>query len=352
MDEQFISALVERANSAIAQAESLDGLEALRLAYLGKKGELSAALQNLGKLPADERKNVGARLNLARNSVSDALDLRKEFLEKQALDLRLKQEQVDVTLPIRPQMRGSLHPVMRVIDQITDYFSAQNFVISDGPEVEDDFHNFTALNIPPHHPARAMQDTFYMNSMDGAGVPYLLRTHTSSVQIRAMLAGKPPFRIIAPGRVYRSDYDMTHTPMFHQIEGIVIERGINMGHLKGCLQEFLRDFFALPDVPIRFRPSFFPFTEPSAEVDIGCIKGNGTLAIGGDVNSCDWLEVLGSGMVNAEVLRHVGLDPNEWQGFAFGLGVERLTMLKYGIADLRQCFEGDVRWLSHYGREE
>jgi phenylalanyl-tRNA synthetase alpha chain len=244
---------------------------------------------------------------------------------------------------MRPE--GRIHPVSQVMDEITAIFADMGFAVAEGPDIEDDWHNFEALNLPPEHPARQMQDTFYLEA-EKDGQPLLLRTHTSPVQIRTMLAGRPPFRVIAPGRVYRRDYDMTHTPMFHQVEGLLIDRDVHLGHLKGCLTDFVRAFFERDDVPVRFRPSYFPFTEPSAEMDIGCRRGKDELVVGeGD----DWLEILGSGMVHPKVLRHVGLDPDEWQGFAFGMGIDRVAMLKYGIPDLRTFFEADLRWLRHYG---
>ncbi|NDH64454.1 MAG: phenylalanine--tRNA ligase subunit alpha, partial [Alphaproteobacteria bacterium] len=274
-----------------------------------------------------------------------ALTAKKAALEGAALDARLAAEKVDVTLPVRPQAEGRIHPVSQVIDEITEIFAAMGFNVAEGPDIEDDFHNFTALNMPPEHPARQMQDTFYLpNRPDGTRM--VLRTHTSSVQIRTMMAGPPPHRIVVPGRTYRSDSDMTHTPMFHQIEGLVIDRTSHMGHLKGVLVEFCKAFFEVESVKFRFRPSYFPFTEPSAEVDIGCSRKGGELRIGeGD----DWLEIMGCGMVHPKVLEHGGIDPSKYQGFAFGMGIDRIAMLKYGIPDLRPFFDADLRWLKNYG---
>ena len=326
---------------AIAAATSLDALEELRLSLLGKKGALTEALKALGALPAEERKMRGAELNRWKEEISAALDTRKAHLANEALNAQLANEAQDITLPPRSTPQGRIHPVTQTIEEITAIFADFGFTVAEGPDIEDEQHNFDALNIPASHPARQMHDTFYLQ-----GKHALLRTHTSPVQIRVMSGGKPPFRCIAPGSTYRCDSDQTHTPMFHQVEGFVIDKGIHMGHLKGMLIEFLRAFFELDEVPVRFRPSFFPFTEPSAEVDIGCKRGKDALIIGG---GDDWLEVLGCGMVHPNVLKNCGLDPQEWQGFAFGMGVERLAMLKYNIPDLRTFFESDARWLNHYG---
>jgi phenylalanyl-tRNA synthetase alpha chain len=261
------------------------------------------------------------------------------------MERRLEAERIDVTLPARPERVGRIHPISQTLDEMIAIFGEMGFTVAEGPDIEDDWHNFTALNIPPEHPARQMHDTFYLPDQDG-GVPTVLRTHTSPVQVRTMTAQKPPIRIVAPGRTYRSDYDMTHTPMFHQIEGLAIDTDIHMGHLKGCLMEFARAFFDIDDLPVRFRPSFFPFTEPSAEMDIGCSRAGGELKLG---NHGDWLEILGCGMVHPKVLEMCGIDSSRWQGFAFGMGIERPAMLKYGIPDLRTFFEADTRWLKHYG---
>ena len=277
--------------------------------------------------------------------------MRKELLEQAAINAKLVSEVVDVTLPGRGQHTGGLHPVTRTLQRIEEIFSAVGYSVEVGPEIEDDFHNFTALNFPAHHPAREMHDTFYLPDVEGKEgdeAKRLLRTHTSTCQIRAMLTNKPPLRKIVMGRTDRSDYDMTHTPMFHQLEGMVIDKTTNMGHLKGCLKEFCQKFFGIEDLPVRFRPSYFPFTEPSAEMDIGCSRANGQLKIGA---GSDWLEILGCGMVHPNVLRNVGIDPDEYQGFAFGMGIERVAMLKYGIPDLRTFFDGDTRWNDYYGHD-
>lgn len=329
----------------ISTSSSLDVLESFRIKYLGKKGELTSLMKQIGSLPVDERKEFGAKVNVAKQEVEQLLSEKKEKLEIIALNERLTNETIDISMPIRPEEKGTIHPISKTLSEVMDIFSDMGFGVKEGPEIEDDFHNFTALNIPENHPARQMQDTFYLPDNDN-GEAMVLRTHTSSVQIRTMLEEKPPFKFIAPGRVYRSDYDLTHTPMFHQVEGLYIDKNINMGHLKGCLNRFLQSFFEIDDIPLRFRPSFFPFTEPSAEVDIGCSRADGEFKIGsGD----DWMEILGCGMVHPNVLKNVGVDPEEFQGFAFGIGIERLAMLKYGAPDLRQFFDGDIRWLQHYG---
>lgn len=340
-----LDALEEESRAAIAAAADVAALEQARVAALGRKSRLTRALKGLGDLDANARKEAGARLNRIKAALADAVDARREALEREALDRRLSAERLDVTLPPRPEAEGTLHPIGRVLDEMIAIFADMGFRVAEGPDIEDDFHNFTALNIPPEHPARQMHDTFYLEA-ERDGAPLLLRTHTSPVQIRHMRAASPPYRIIAPGRTFRRDSDMTHTPMFHQVEGLAIDRDIHMGHLKGCLEEFARVMFEDDDLRMRFRPSHFPFTEPSAEVDIGCSRRDGELRIGeGD----DWLEILGCGMVHPNVLENVGLDPDEWQGFAFGMGIDRIAMLKYGIPDLRAFFECDLRWLRHYG---
>jgi len=340
-----VEALEAELVAEIGNARDLDALERLRVATLGKKGRITELTKSLGQLPAEERRDAGQRYNQLKVRVTEALQGQKACLEAEALDARLRAERIDVTLPVRPLPDGRIHPVSQVSEEIVAIFGDMGFGVAEGPDVEDDFRNFTALNMPPDHPSRQMQDTFYLDhEIDGR--PPVLRTHTSPVQIRTMQSGPPPHRIIAPGRTYRPDSDMTHTPMFHQVEGLVIDRRSHMGHLKGCLTEFVRAFFERDDVPVRFRPSFFPFTEPSAEMDIGCRRGGGELVVGeGD----DWLEILGCGMVHPNVLRAVELDPEIWQGFAFGLGIDRVAMLKYGIPDLRTFFEADLRWLRHYG---
>ena len=335
-----MSQLLTEALSAIDASANSVALEELRVAWLGKKGRVTEELKTLGALDAEARKARGAELNDIKNQITEALDAKKSALAGAELNARLANETVDVTLPATSTLVGKLHPITQVTEEIRRIFADLGFDVATGPDIEDEYHNFDALNIPAHHPARQMHDTFYLKEGQ------VLRTHTSPVQIRTMKAGKPPFRFIAPGSTYRCDSDLTHTPMFHQVEGFVVDKNIHMGHLKGCLAEFLKAFFELDEVPVRFRPSFFPFTEPSAEVDIGCKRSKDELKIGAGE---DWLEVMGCGMIHPNVLKNCGIDPNEWQGFAFGMGVERLAMLKYGIPDLRTCFESDVRWLQHYG---
>ena len=342
-----IVAQAQASERAIAQAEKPEALEQARLDALGKKGWLSAALKELGGLEPEARKQRAAQLNEIKDRLAGALDAKRGALEDAAINARLAAETQDMTLPLldSAENQGRIHPIGQVIDEITEIFASMGFTIAEGPDIEDDFHNFTALNIPPAHPARQMQDTFYLPPRQD-GEQMVLRTHTSPVQIRTMRSAQPPHRIVVPGRTYRSDYDMTHTPMFHQIEGLVIDRDIHMGHLKGVLVEFCKAFFETDKVKMRFRPSYFPFTEPSAEVDINCSREGGVLRVGeGD----DWLEILGSGMVHRKVLEHCGVDPNEWQGFAWGMGIDRIAMLKYGIPDLRSFFDADLRWLKHYG---
>lgn len=342
------SALLTQALSSIEASPSTSELEELRVAWLGKKGKITEELKTLGALDAETRKHKGAELNQIKHTIAAALEARKSQLAIAELNVRLKAETIDVTLPARRQAQGSIHPVTQVIEEIIAIFADMGFAVAEGPDIEDDEHNFNALNIPQSHPARQMHDTFYLKGNDDGKT--LLRTHTSPVQIRTMKEGRPPFRFIAPGSTYRCDSDITHTPMFHQVEGFVIDKGIHMGHLKGCIIAFLKAFFELEDVPVRYRPSFFPFTEPSAEVDIGCTRTREDIKIGHINNAgADWLEVMGCGMVHPNVLRNCGLDPHEWQGFAFGMGVERLAMLKYGIPDLRTFFDSDTRWLKHYG---
>jgi phenylalanyl-tRNA synthetase alpha chain len=337
--------------SQITAAADLNALEEVRIALLGKQGSISALLKTLGGMTPEQRQAEGPRINGLREAATNAIATRKADLESAALDARLATERVDITLPAPERPSGSVHPVSQVMDELAEIFADMGFAVASGPEIEDDWHNFTALNIPETHPARAMHDTFYFErwtAPDAHTVPrkMLLRTHTSPVQIRTMTSQKPPIRIIAPGRVYRSDSDATHTPMFHQIEGLVIDKGIHLGHLKWTLETFLKAFFERDDVTLRLRPSYFPFTEPSVEVDVGYTLVNGKRVIGG---SEGWMEVLGSGMVHPRVLENCGIDPNEYSGFAFGTGVDRLAMLKYGMDDLRAFFDGDVRWLKHYG---
>ncbi|WP_405054208.1 phenylalanine--tRNA ligase subunit alpha [Telmatospirillum sp.] len=340
-----VEPLVAQSLQAVSKAAGLDELDRIRVATLGKKGSISALMGQLGSVSPDSRKEAGARLNTAKMAVSEAIELRKAELEEAALDERLARERIDVTLPVRPESQGRIHPVSQTIDEVVAIFGQMGFAVAEGPDIEDDFHNFTALNFPPEHPARLMHDTFFL-PQKADGTRNLLRTHTSPVQVRTMLTQKPPIRVIAPGRTYRCDSDMTHTPMFHQVEGLVIDKTTNMSHLKGCLIEFVKTYFEVDDVPVRFRPSFFPFTEPSAEVDIGCSRADGELKIGA---GADWLEILGCGMVHPNVLKACGIDPDEYQGFAFGMGIERIAMLKYGIPDLRTFFDSDLRWLKHYG---
>jgi phenylalanyl-tRNA synthetase alpha chain len=346
---QNISALKDELTAQINAANDLQKLEEARLAALGKKGRITDLMKSLGGMAPEERKNFGAAVNELKDEVAALIEKQEAGLKKQAMAEKLAAETIDVTLPIRNERKGTIHPISQTQEELLSIFASMGFELDEGPDIEDDFHNFTALNFPLGHPAREMHDTFYLPSdpdEKGEEQKKLLRTHTSTVQIRHMLGKKPPFKMVCMGRVYRSDYDMTHTPVFHQMEGLVIDKSIHMGHLKGCLMDFLRAYFEIDDLPVQFRPSFFPFTEPSAEVDIGCSRKNGELKIGaGD----GWLEILGCGMVHPNVLKNCGVDPNEYQGFAFGMGVERLAMLKYGIPDLRSMFESDVRWLDHYG---
>jgi phenylalanyl-tRNA synthetase alpha chain len=340
----------EEALARIAAAQDLDALEKLRVEFLGKAGSISGLLKTLGAMSPEERQSVGPQIHALREAVTNALAERKQALEDAVLEARLAAETIDLTLPAPEAPRGSVHPVSQVMDELAEIFADLGFSVATGPEIEDDWHNFTALNIPESHPARAMHDTFYFpDQMAQDGKRMLLRTHTSPVQIRAMLEQGAPLRIIAPGRVYRSDSDATHTPMFHQIEGLVIDKGIHLGHLKWTLETFLKAFFEREDIVLRLRPSYFPFTEPSVEVDVGFALDSGSVGGSGDAPGHGWMEVLGSGMVNHKVIAAGGLDPDKWQGFAFGTGVDRLAKLKYGMADLRAFFDGDMRWLGHYG---
>ena len=332
-----IESLSSQALSDIAAASSPEALEALRVALLGKSGSITAQLKSLGALPGDQRKAAGEAINRARDAVGDALAARKVALEDAELDARLASESIDVTLPGRDGVRGGIHPISRTMERMADIFGRLGYDLADGPEIEDDWHNFEALNFPPHHPARAMHDTFYFPP-DGRGIARLLRTHTSGVQVRYMGEHAPPLRMIALGKVYRSDSDQTHSPMFHQCEGLLVDEHASFADLKGTLVEFVRAFFER-DFEMRFRPSYFPFTEPSAEVDIAWQQPDG---------SNRWLEVLGCGMVHPNVLRNVGIDPEKYTGFAFGLGVERFAMLRYGVDDLRSFFENDVRFLKQF----
>src|SRR5580704_17223676 len=334
--------------TAVAQAPDEAALEAVRVSALGKKGRISELLKSLGSMTPEERREKGPLINGLRDEVQAAVHSRKQALAGAALEARLSAEKLDLSLPLRESAvgRGRVHPISQVVDELTAVFADMGFSIAEGPDIETDWLNFTALNFPPGHPARDMQDTFFFPP-DAEGERKVLRTHTSPVQIRTMMSQKPPIRIICPGRTYRSDPpDQTHLPMFHQVEGLVIDRTSHLGHLKWILEEFCKAFFELPDVKIRLRPSFFPFTEPSAEVDIQCSRKGGEIRLG---EGEDWLEILGCGMVHPNVLWNCGLDPDEYQGFAWGMGIERIAMLKYGMPDLRAFFEADVRWLSHYG---
>ncbi len=337
--QKQLDELVQQAAGAVRDAEDLTQLDQVRVRYLGKKGEVTAQLQQLGKLPPAERREAGKVINSAKQAVQQTIEVRRENLQQEALAARLAAESVDVTLPGRGQEPGGLHPVTRTLQRIEDLFSQLGFEVAEGPEIEDDYHNFEALNIPESHPARAMHDTFYFDEHT------VLRTHTSPVQIRVMEQRQPPLRIIAPGRVYRCDSDLTHTPMFHQVEGLLVDENVTFADLKGILDDFLRNFFE-QDLKVRFRPSYFPFTEPSAEADIACV-----MCAGGGCRVCShtgWLEVLGCGMVHPKVFSHVGIDNERYTGFAFGMGVERLAMLRYGVNDLRLFFENDLRFLRQF----
>ena len=343
-----IEELKKELTGSIESASDLKSLEEVRVALLGKKGRITEMMKNLASLSPEEKKEMGRGLNILKSEAEAALESRKEKLAAAELNAKLEKEKVDVTLPVRPECQGRIHPVSKIYEEVVAIFGEMGFEVAEGPDIEDQFHNFNALNMPANHPARQMQDTFYIPNpeSDNFDDSYVVRTHTSPVQIRTMENKRPPIRVVAPGRTYRSDYDATHTPMFHQIEGLVIDKTTTMAHLKGCLYDFVKAFFELDDIPVRYRPSYFPFTEPSAEMDIGCLKTKTELKIGAGT---DWLEILGCGMVHPNVLRAGGIDPDEYQGFAFGLGLDRLAMLKYGIPDLRTFFESDVRWLKHYG---
>jgi phenylalanyl-tRNA synthetase alpha chain len=354
--EQTTGALLAR----IAAAGDLAALETERVAALGKQGAVTQLLKSLGGMTPEQRQSEGPRIHALREAVSEAIAARPAALDAAELERRLATETIDLTLPVETGAQGSVHPVSQVMDELAEIFADLGFAVATGPEIEDDWRNFTALNIPESHPARAMHDTFYFPTQlnrtaeqagldpgfAGNALRMLLRTHTSPVQIRTMQTQKPPIRIIAPGRTYRSDSDATHTPMFHQVEGLVIDRGIHLGHLKWTLETFVRAFFERDDIVLRLRPSYFPFTEPSAEIDVGYTMVNGRRVLGGNEG---WMELGGSGMVHPRVLSACGLDPDEWQGFAFGCGIDRLAMLKYGMDDLRAFFDGDLRWLKHYG---
>ncbi|MFC3126990.1 phenylalanine--tRNA ligase subunit alpha [Pseudoroseomonas globiformis] len=343
-----LAGLQAETEAALAAAGDLRALDAVRVATLGKNGSLTGLLKGLGAVPAEQRKERGAAVNRLKGVLEGAIEARRTELDAAALEARLLAERMDVSLPPRPfppagPDAGAIHPIARTVEEIVAIFATMGLSVAEGPDVEGDWFNFGALNIPDHHPARQDHDTFYLPAGADGRRP-VLRTHTSPVQIRTMLSQEPPVRVIVPGRTYRADHDATHSPMFHQVEGLVIDRGITLGHLKGCLIDFLRAFFDIRDLPVRFRASYFPFTEPSMEVDIGWNRRTGELGKGGD-----WLEILGSGMVHPRVLANCGIDPREWQGFAFGMGIERITMLKHGIPDLRPFYDSDIRWLRHYG---
>jgi phenylalanyl-tRNA synthetase alpha chain len=337
-------ALKTETEAALTAAPDLRAWDAVRVGVLGKSGSLTTLLKELGRVPTEGRRERGAALNRLKDELAAAIEARRAELEEAALAARLAAERIDVTLPPRPREQGSIHPISRTMEEMAAIFGSMGFAIAEGPDIESDWHNFGALNIPAHHPARADHDTFYLPPAVPGEPPPVLRTHTSPVQVRAMLSRPLPLRVVVMGRTYRADHDATHSPMFHQLEGLAIGRDLTLGHLKGCLIDFLRTFFGIADLPVRFRSSYFPFTEPSMEVDIGWNRRTGELGGGGD-----WLEILGSGMVHPKVLANCGIDPSEWQGFAFGMGVERVTMLKHGIPDLRPFYESDIRWLHHYG---
>ncbi len=343
---QNLQEVKEDCQSRRINSLNLKDLEDIRLSFLGKEGLVKNLMKNIKDLTIEEKKKFGSEVNQFKNYITSQIQTKKEVFELKELNDRLKNEKIDVTLPVRKFNKGKIHPISKVISEIEEIFINLGFNVTDGPEIEDDFHNFTALNIPKNHPARQMQDTFYLDQEDADHDKLLLRTHTSSVQIRKLQDSKPPLSVISIGKVYRRDSDQTHTPMFHQMEALMIDKNVNMGHLKWVLEEFLKKFFEIDKISMRFRPSFFPFTEPSAELDIGYEKKNNLISIGG---SNKFLEILGCGMIHPNVLKNVNIDPEEYQGFAFGVGVERLAMLKYGITDLRSFFDSDIRFLKHFG---
>ncbi|MCK5284089.1 MAG: phenylalanine--tRNA ligase subunit alpha [Alphaproteobacteria bacterium] len=353
-----INTLKTELTTQIEAANDLQALDDIRISALGKKGRVTALMKTLGSMTPEERKTKGQELNVLKNEITNQLKKQEKVLKKVEMEERLATEQLDITLSIRPERKGHIHPISQTMDELVTIFGAMGFTVAEGPDIEDDWHNFTALNFPPGHPAREMQDTFFLNNpakvepeQKSGDTRKLLRTHTSSVQIRHMENNEPPFKTICFGRTYRSDWDMTHTPMFHQMECICVDKDITMAHLKGCLTDFVRAFFKIDDLPVRFRPSFFPFVEPGAEVDIGYFKkGEGIkLGLADNPNDQKWMEILGAGMVHCNVLTNCGVNPEIYQGFAFGMGLERATMLKYGISDLRTFFDSDTRWLDHYG---
>ncbi|GLQ39780.1 phenylalanine--tRNA ligase alpha subunit [Rhizobium albus] len=339
--------LEETILARIAEADDEQAIEAVRVAALGKKGSISEKLKTLGAMSAEERQTMGPAINGLKTRVTDAIAERKQHLKAVAIEARLSRETLDVTLPVRPSPTeiGRIHPITQVIDEITAIFADMGFSIAEGPDIETDYYNFTALNFPEGHPAREMHDTFFLKAAEGEEAK-VLRTHTSPVQIRTMETQKPPIRIVIPGKTYRQDSDATHSPMFHQVEGLVIDKTANIANMKWVLEEFCKAFFEVPQVKMRFRPSFFPFTEPSMEVDIQCDRSGSEVKFG---EGTDWMEILGCGMVHPNVLKAGGLDPDEYQGFAWGMGIDRIAMLKYGMPDLRAFFDADVRWLNHYG---
>lgn len=343
-----IETLEQETFVSVQAASTIDALEAIRIEITGKNGKLTQLMKNLAQLSPEEKRAAGQKLNIFRDRFNALLQEKKAEIEAALLEARLQSEFLDITLPVSTPPCGHLHPITFVIEEVSNIFAQMGFTVAEGPDIETDNYNFSALNIPESHPARQMHDTFYLKDITAEGAPLLLRTHTSPVQVRTMLSKTPPIRIIAPGRTYRCDSDQTHTPMFHQVEGLYVDRAenVNMGHLKTCIETFFRSFFESTTLPIRFRPSFFPFTEPSAEIDIGCKRTKEGVQIGAGT---DWLEVMGCGMVHPEVLRNCGINPEIYQGFAFGMGVERLAMLKYNIPDLRTFFEGNLKWIQHYG---
>lgn len=342
--EDLIS-IKETAILEIESASSLEELDAYRVKYLGKKGIITAQMKMIASIEPEKKKEFASNLNIIKNDLNNAINAKTTVLKQKEINDLIESEKIDITLPFSEQEKGKIHPITQTVDELIEIFGSLGFELKEGPDIEDDWHNFQALNIPDAHPAREMQDTFYLpQNEDGENV--VLRTHTSPVQIRTMETQKPPIRIIAPGRTYRCDSDLTHTPMFHQIEGLVIDTDVNLSNLKYIINQFLKKFFELDDVPLKFRPSYFPFTEPSIEIDILCERKNNELKIG---TGTDWLEIMGCGMVHPNVLKSAGIDPEKYQGFAFGIGIERLAMLKYGISDLRTFFDGDINWIENYG---
>lgn len=352
--ESDIQKLRQELVDTIDRAENLESLENIRISSLGKNGQITAMMKTLGSMPPEARKKAGQEFNALKDEIAGKIREREFVLKKEEMDRKLREEKIDISLPPRDRQKGHIHPISHVMDELSVIFSDMGFKLAEGPDIEDDWHNFTALNFPPGHPAREMQDTFFLPQAPedkSEKSRKLLRTHTSPVQIRYMTNNEPPYKIVSMGRTYRSDSDATHSPMFHQMECLYVDKDVHMGHLKGCLTDFVRIFFGVDDLPVRLRPSFFPFVEPGAEVDIGCYKQGKELKLGRTKNpgDQDWMEILGCGMVHPNVLENCGVDTKLYQGFAFGVGVERIAMLKYGIPDMRLMFESDVRWLRHYG---